>query len=245
MNNFYIIESVDVNNLYYICDNNYYSLNDVKYHESWSKIFNDKRIINELNNVFNQLNKLDKNRILPTKNNIFNAFVFTEYPPKVIILGQDPYKNSNEAIGLSFSVDKNCKIPPSLANIYKELKNDISDFVIPNHGHLLKWAEQGVLLLNTALTLYEGISNSHQSIWNNFINILLNIITEYNSNIVFLLWGNNAKDKKKYINMCKSLESSHPSPLSVNRGFFGCKHFSKCNELLKSYGITEINWLTF
>lgn len=183
--------------------------------------------------------------IFPSMYDIFNALKYTPFRnTKVVILGQDPYHEIGQAHGLSFSVKKGIKIPPSLVNIYKELHTDIG-MDIPNHGELTSWAKQGVLLLNATLTVREGQANSHKDIgWAIFTDEIIKKLNMSNSPIVFILWGGNARSKKKYITNSKHLiiESAHPSPLSAYNGFFGSKPFSKANEFLKNNGITTINW---
>jgi uracil-DNA glycosylase len=176
---------------------------------------------------------------------IFNALKYTPYSnTKVVILGQDPYHEIGQAHGLSFSVRKGIKIPPSLVNIYKELNSDIG-MKIPNHGELTSWARQGVLLLNATLTVREGMANSHKDIgWAIFTDEVIKKLDKNDKPIVFILWGANARSKKKYITNKNHLiiESAHPSPLSAYNGFFGSKPFSRANEFLKSKGEREINW---
>lgn len=183
--------------------------------------------------------------IFPPMHDIFNALKYTPYSEaKVVILGQDPYHEIGQAHGLSFSVKKGVKIPPSLVNIYKELNSDIG-MKIPNHGELTSWAKQGVLLLNATLTVREGMANSHKDIgWSIFTDEVIKKLNERNTPVVFILWGANARSKKKYITNKNHLiiESAHPSPLSAYNGFFGSRPFSKANSFLKSHGITEINW---
>ncbi len=183
--------------------------------------------------------------IFPDMNNIFNALKYTSYEDvKVVILGQDPYHGAGQAHGLSFSVQPGVRIPPSLLNMYKELKNDLECY-IPNNGYLVPWTKQGVLLLNAVLTVREGEANSHKNKgWESFTDRIITLLNEREKPIVFLLWGNNAKEKMKFItnpNHC-ILTSVHPSPLSATRGFMGCKHFSKTNDILKSFGQKEIDW---
>ena len=182
--------------------------------------------------------------IFPPQENIFECMNICEFNNlKVILLGQDPYHQKGQAMGLSFSVPENTKIPPSLVNIYKELKTDCN--LENSDGDLTKWAEQGVLLLNTSLTVRESCPNSHQKYWRPFTDNLIKYISDNKEGMVFLLWGGNAKDKKKLIDVNKHyvLEANHPSPLSANRGgWFGCKHFSKTNEYLKKNGKTQIKW---
>lgn len=183
--------------------------------------------------------------IYPDKFDIFNALHFTPYKDvKVVILGQDPYHGPNQAHGLSFSVNPGVKIPPSLLNIYKELHSDLDCF-IPNNGYLKKWADQGVLLLNTSLTVIAGEANSHKNIgWGTFTDKIISLVNEKEDPVVFLLWGNNAIKKKELITNKKHLilTSVHPSPLSASRGFFGSKPFSKINNFLISIGKNPIDW---
>ena len=163
---------------------------------------------------------------------------------KVVILGQDPYHELHQANGLAFSVYPGVKIPPSLVNIYKELKDDVNTF-IPNHGDLTKWAKQGVLLLNNVLTVEEGKANSHAGIgWEIFTLNIVKALNRREKPMVFILWGNNARSKKQYIDTSRHLvlESAHPSPLSAHRGFFGSKPFSKANDFLIKNNMTPIDW---
>ncbi|NLK75180.1 MAG: uracil-DNA glycosylase [Clostridiales bacterium] len=183
--------------------------------------------------------------IYPNADDIFNAFHFTPLSKvKAVILGQDPYHNVGQAHGLSFSVKPGIDIPPSLVNIYKELHDDLGCY-IPNHGHLEKWARQGVLLLNTVLTVRAHQANSHQGRgWEQFTDAVINAINQQDRPIVFILWGRPAQQKKKMLTNKKHLilEAPHPSPLSAYRGFFGSRPFSKTNEFLKSHGIEPIDW---
>jgi len=175
---------------------------------------------------------------------IFNAFNLTPFNElKVVILGQDPYHGTGQAHGLCFSVQKGIKPPPSLLNVFKEIKTDLG-IDAPNHGNLEKWAKQGVLLLNASLTVNAGEANSHaQSGWQTFTDAVIKKISEEKTGIIFLLWGNFAKAKKSLIDTSKHfvLEAAHPSPLSGG-AFFGSKHFSKTNELLKKEGKEPIDW---
>ena len=184
--------------------------------------------------------------IYPPQNEVFSAFSLTEFDQvKVVILGQDPYHRPNQAHGLSFSVKPPVTPPPSLINIYKELATDIEGFVIPRHGYLVDWAKQGVLLLNTMLTVEEGKANSHANWgWETFTDKVIAKLNAHRENIVFLLWGSHAQKKGAFIDRNKHcvLTAPHPSPLAAHRGFFGCHHFSKANEYLKAHGMTEINW---
>ena len=177
---------------------------------------------------------------------LFNAFEYCPFDRvKVILLGQDPYHGMGQAQGLSFSVPKNIKHPPSLINIFKEIENDLGN-PYPKSGNLERWAKQGILLLNATLTVREGEAGSHQKKgWETFTNAIIKKLSEEKEGLIFLLWGGFAKQKAKYINAQKHLilTSGHPSPLSANRGFwFGNKHFSKSNAYLKGRGETTIDW---
>lgn len=191
------------------------------------------------------INEYKTKQIYPDMYDIFNALNFTPYKDvKVVILGQDPYHGPNQAHGLSFSVNKGIKTPPSLLNIYKELNSDLG-CPIPNNGYLKKWADQGVLLLNTSLTVIAGKPNSHKSIgWSIFTDKIIECLNERNDPIIFILWGSNAISKEKIITnpIHYILKSVHPSPLSASRGFFGSKPFSKTNKILNSLGKAEIDW---
>lgn len=183
--------------------------------------------------------------IYPPMGDIYNALRYTDYKDvKVVILGQDPYHGYGQAHGLCFSVNKGVPIPPSLHNIYKEMQADLN-ISMPTHGNLTSWANQGVLLLNTVLTVREGCPNSHlKSGWLNLTDFIIQTLNNRKTPIVFLLWGANAKAKQSLITNPSHyiLHSSHPSPLSFYRGFNGCKHFSKCNALLEKIGETAIDW---
>ena len=185
------------------------------------------------------------NTIFPDKYDIFNALHFTAYKDvKVVILGQDPYHGIGQAHGLSFSVKPGIPAPPSLVNIYKELKDDLGCY-IPNNGYLKKWADQGVLLLNTSLTVRSGAANSHRNIgWEILTDKIIELLNCRNEPVIFILWGNNAISKEKLINNKRHylIKSVHPSPLSAYRGFFGSKPFSRVNKILKSLGKNEIDW---
>ena len=199
---------------------------------------------------FNSLRQIIKNKyinkkIFPPSNLIFNAFNLTPVKKvKIIIIGQDPYHGEGQAHGLSFSVPKGIKIPPSLINVYKELKTDIGKG-IPKDGLLEGWAKQGVLLLNSVLTVESGKANSHKNIgWERFTESAIDLISRKRKNLVFLLWGKYAHKKENFIypNNHLILKSVHPSPLSAYNGFFGSKHFSKTNTFLKKHNIEEILW---
>ncbi|MEW6998984.1 uracil-DNA glycosylase [Colwelliaceae bacterium BS250] len=185
--------------------------------------------------------------IYPEDNDIFNAFKLTPFEQvKVVVLGQDPYHGEGQAHGLAFSVQDHVKPPPSLANMYKELATDISNFTIPKSGNLSYWAEQGVLLLNTVLTVQQANAHSHAKLgWETYTDTVIDIINQQKKNVVFILWGAHAQKKGKLIdsNKHKVLMSVHPSPLSAYRGFFGCQHFSQTNQYLQSTQQTKINWL--
>ena len=183
--------------------------------------------------------------VFPPMHDIFNALKYTPYSEtKVVIIGQDPYHEIGQAHGLSFSVRRGIKIPPSLVNIYKELNTDIG-MKIPSHGELTSWAKQGVLLLNATLTVREGQANSHREIgWAIFTDEVIKRLAKSSEPIVFVLWGANARSKKKYITGKNHLviESAHPSPLSAYNGFFGSRPFSRANSFLVANGKTPINW---
>ncbi|WP_425449223.1 uracil-DNA glycosylase [Dethiothermospora halolimnae] len=191
------------------------------------------------------INEYKTKVIYPNMYDIFNALHYTDYNDvKVVILGQDPYHGPNQAHGLSFSVKPEVKIPPSLRNIYKELHNDLGCY-IPNNGYLKKWADQGIMLLNTVLTVRAGDANSHRNKgWEPFTDRVISLLNDREEPIVFILWGRNAQSKLKIIKNPKHyiIKSTHPSPLAAHRGFFGSKPFSKTNKFLKSIGRTPIDW---
>ncbi|WP_159738076.1 uracil-DNA glycosylase [Vibrio atypicus] len=184
--------------------------------------------------------------VFPADDDVFNAFSATAFDDvKVVILGQDPYHGPNQAHGLCFSVLPGVKTPPSLVNIYKELAQDINGFQIPMHGYLQSWAEQGVLLLNTVLTVEQGQAHSHSKIgWETFTSNVIDTLNQKRDGVVFLLWGAHAQKKGQFIDRERHhvLEAPHPSPLSARRGFFGCGHFSKTNQLLLQQGDKAIDW---
>ena len=191
------------------------------------------------------IDEYKNNLIFPNMENIFEALKHTSYKDtKVLILGQDPYHGEGQAHGLAFSVQPSVKIPPSLLNMYKELRNDLGCY-IPNNGYLMPWADQGVLLLNTALTVRAHEANSHKNKgWEIFTDEIIKILNKKEDPVIFVLWGANARKKKDFIdeNRHYILEAPHPSPLSASRGFFGCKHFSKINEILINLGKKPIDW---
>jgi len=184
-------------------------------------------------------------KIHPDMYDIFNALKWTSFKDtKVVILGQDPYHGENQAHGLAFSVQKGVDIPPSLLNMYKELKNELGLY-IPNNGYLEKWAKQGVMLLNASLTVRDGLANSHRNKgWEIFTTRIIELLNQKEEPVIFLLWGNNAREKKSIITNQKHkiLETVHPSPLSASRGFFGCGHFSMTNKYLQEFGKEPIDW---
>ncbi|OOE50944.1 uracil-DNA glycosylase [Salinivibrio kushneri] len=184
--------------------------------------------------------------VFPPKEDVFNAFRYTELGDvKVVILGQDPYHGPNQAHGLCFSVRPGVKTPPSLVNIYKELATDIEGFTPPSHGYLKSWAEQGVLLLNTVLTVEQGKAHSHAKLgWETFTDRVIEVVNQQCQGVVFLLWGAHAQKKGKAIDRQRHhvLTAPHPSPLSAHRGFFGCQHFSQTNALLQAQGKMPIDW---
>ena len=186
--------------------------------------------------------------IYPDMNDIFNALKYTSFADtKAVIIGQDPYHGEGQAHGLCFSVKKGVTPPPSLKNIYKELHSDIG-FEIPSHGELIEWAKQGVLMLNNVLTVREAMPNSHKGMgWEIFTDRVISELNRKETPVVFLLWGANAQKKAEIITnpLHHKLMSVHPSPLSASRGFFGCKHFSKTNEILEKNSIKPIKWEVF
>lgn len=218
----------------------------LKINNDWKNILEEELKSEYFLNLKNILTEeYKKYKIYPPKKDIFNAFSLTSYSDiKIVLLGQDPYHQKGQAHGLAFSVNKGVKIPPSLLNMYKELKSDLG-FPIANNGYLNKWAMQGILLLNTSLTVRDSEANSHSKIgWGTFTDNIIKKLNEREKPIIFILWGNNAKTKEKFIDTDKHyiLKGVHPSPLSANRGFFGCKHFSEANKILKENNLKEIDW---
>ncbi|EHY6183271.1 uracil-DNA glycosylase [Escherichia coli] len=185
--------------------------------------------------------------IYPPQKDVFNAFRFTELGDvKVVILGQDPYHGPGQAHGLAFSVRPGIATPPSLLNMYKELENTIPGFTRPNHGYLESWARQGVLLLNTVLTVRAGQAHSHASLgWETFTDKVISLINQHREGVVFLLWGSHAQKKGAIIDKQRHhiLKAPHPSPLSAHRGFFGCNHFMLANQWLEQRGEKPIDWM--
>lgn len=214
--------------------------------QSWTKILTPELTKPYIQTLESNLEKAYTTKtIYPPKDQIFSAFNLTPFEQvKVVIIGQDPYHGPNQAHGLCFSVQPEIKIPPSLANIYKEVSSDLN-IKMPPHGHLKAWAEQGVLMLNSILTVEAGKPMSHKNMgWETFTDHVIDLINEKKENVVFMLWGSPAHAKAKNVDPKKHfvLKSVHPSPLSSYRGFFGCKHFSQCNDFLISKGIAPINW---
>lgn len=219
---------------------------EIRIEESWKEVLKEefeKPYFLELKHYLRQEKRAGK-IIYPPGKLIFNAFELTPFDKtRVIILGQDPYHNPGEAMGLCFSVPQTIKIPPSLVNIYKETQRDL-DLNIPNHGDLTQWANQGVLLLNAMLTVEHKKAGSHRkSGWQSFTDAVIKILSEKKEGLVFLLWGNFAKGKSELIDPSKHhiLKAAHPSPLARN-AFNNCKHFSKTNAILRDSGQKEIDW---
>ena len=218
----------------------------IKFENDWDSVlanlFNSEKYL-EIRNFLKD--EYSTYTVYPDMYDIFNCFKQTPFNQvKAVILGQDPYHEYGQAHGLSFSVKKGVKFPPSLNNIFKELKTDLG-YEPPNSGDLTSWAKQGVLLLNTTLTVREGQANSHKDCgWQWFTDEVIKVLSARNDPIVFILWGANARSKKKFIDKTKHfiIESAHPSPLSCYNGFWGSKPFSKTNEYLKSVNVLPINW---
>lgn len=221
-------------------------MNEVQIESSWNRLLQDEFVKPYFPHIkqFIVAEKAKGKRIFPPGQLIFNAFNLTPFSLlKVVIIGQDPYHGAGQAHGLCFSVPQGVKPPPSLMNIYKELKEDVG-FTIPNHGNLDNWAKQGVLLLNATLTVNEGEANSHATCgWQTFTDAVIKTISEQGSGIVFLLWGKFAQQKETLIDTQKHhvLKAGHPSPFSAHL-FLGCKHFSTTNSLLTLQNKTAIDW---
>ncbi|MDY6327493.1 MAG: uracil-DNA glycosylase [Bacteroidales bacterium] len=214
--------------------------------ESWKSVLWDQFQMQYFTDLKNFLvEEKRSHKVFPPGPMIFRAFNSTPFEKvKVVILGQDPYHGDGQACGLSFSVPEGVAVPKSLQNIYKELRDDVG-FTIPVSGNLQKWADQGVLLLNATLTVRAHTAGSHQRHgWETFTDCVIQRLSEQRTGIVFLLWGNYAIEKQRLIDTSKHyvLKAPHPSPLSASRGFFGCRHFSKTNEILLSLGKTPIDW---
>ncbi|RHW77728.1 uracil-DNA glycosylase [Colwellia sp. RSH04] len=219
---------------------------------SWQAVIDEQSLLPYFSDLSSDIQKqrAEGIAVFPQEKDVFNAFGFFELSEtKVVILGQDPYHGIDNGIcqahGLAFSVPKGIKVPPSLVNMYKELETDIDVFSTPSHGNLTTWAQQGVLLLNTVLTVQQGKAHSHAKLgWETFTDAIINTINEQHEGCVFILWGAHAQKKGKQIDTAKHcvLKGPHPSPLSAYRGFFGCQHFSKANAWLNQQGKTTIDW---
>lgn len=220
---------------------------DVKIEDSWKKVLKDEFTKDYFLQIvtFIKTEKAAEKIIYPPGGLMFNAFDKTPFDKvKVVLLGQDPYHNPGQAHGLSFSVPQGVQKPPSLQNIFKELKSDLG-LEIPADGNLEKWAAQGMLLLNASLTVRKNEPGSHSKIgWLQFTDAVIKKISEEKKGVVFLLWGKFAQDKQALIDETKHhvLKAAHPSPFSADKGFFGCKHFSKTNEFLMQEGLQPIDW---
>lgn len=218
----------------------------IKFDNSWDELLKDEFEKEYYLRIRDFLKKeYSTKTIFPDMYKIFEALKLTPYEDvKVVILGQDPYHGVNQAHGLAFSVLEKVPPPPSLVNIFKELHDDLGCY-IPNNGFLEKWARQGVLLLNSSLTVVKDHANSHKNIgWNIFTDKIIELINKKDDAVVYMLWGNDAKNKETILNNSKHLilKSVHPSPLSASRGFFGCRHFSKANDFLSATNKTPIDW---
>ena len=215
----------------------------------WKKILNEEFEQPYFNDLVELLKneKQSKQKIYPAGHHIFNAFNLTDFDKvKVVILGQDPYHGPGQAHGLSFSVTPPTLLPPSLKNIYKEIESDTGVKMPQKYGDLTSWALQGVLLLNATLTVRANEPNSHSGIgWQRFTDAVVRKLNDQKEQLVFILWGNFAKQKGEFIDQKKHLvlRAAHPSPFSADKGFFGCRHFSKTNEYLVQHGKEPINWM--
>lgn len=224
------------------------NLQSVQMEESWKQVLKDEFSKDYFTGIKKYLQEAKQKGeiIYPPGKQIFNAYNLTPFNEvKVVILGQDPYHGQGQAHGLCFSVQSGVKPPPSLVNIYKELKNDIPGFVIPQHGNLESWAKQGVFLLNAMLTVKKDTPASHQKIgWQNFTDETIAALSKKREHLVFLLWGSFAQQKAFLIDTSKHLilKAAHPSPFSADRGFFGCAHFSKANTYLRDHKISPVDW---
>ena len=221
-------------------------MNTKHLHKQWTSIIEEEFSKNYFRKIMREVKNCNsKDLLCPKRENIFRAFEITNFSDlKIVILGQDPYHGENQANGLAFAVNKNNKIPPSLRNIFKEIKNDLNIDPLTSKD-LESWASQGVLLLNSFLSVKLGIANSHSKLgWELFTNKILKEISLMKNKVVFVLWGNFAKKKESLIDTKKHLilKAPHPSPLSAYRGFFGCKHFSKANDFLRKNDLKEIIW---
>ncbi|MFW2566187.1 uracil-DNA glycosylase [Aliarcobacter butzleri] len=214
---------------------------------TWKDIIENEQQKPYYEKLKEEIDKRYENSIVfPEKQNIFKAFSLTKFEDlKVVILGQDPYHGIGQAQGLSFSTPSNIKNPPSMVNILKEINDDLGKKSVCEDGDLTPWAKQGIMLLNTILTVEQGLAKSHHNLgWEIFTDTIIKYISDNKENVIFLLWGSPAISKTKLIDKNKHfiLTAPHPSPLSVYRGFYGCKHFSKTNEILKKLNKEEIIW---
>jgi uracil-DNA glycosylase len=222
--------------------------NQVAIAESWKNVLQDEFNQPYFSSLisFIKQEKASGKTIYPPGSQIFAAFDYTAFEQvKVVILGQDPYHGAGQANGLCFSVSRSVQMPPSLQNIFKELKSDIPGYTVPPHGDLAHWAEQGVLLLNATLTVEKDKAGSHQlKGWEQFTDSVIRHISDEREHVVFILWGKFAQGKAPLIDASKHLvlKAAHPSPFSAHSGFFGCRHFSQANRYLKDHGLAEINW---
>ncbi len=213
---------------------------------NWDNFFNTSNFIEEISKINSLLsNDRSGQSVYPASEDIFKAFELCAFDNlRVVIIGQDPYHGEGQAHGLAFSVPEGIDMPPSLKNIFKELSDDLNT-PIPKNGNLERWAKQGVLLMNSVLTVKKDQAGSHRNIgWEKITDQIIQTISNKKNNVVFILWGNYAKEKEKLIDKKKHLilTAAHPSPLSAYKGFFGCQHFSKTNAYLRSNGIGEIVW---
>lgn len=219
----------------------------VNFNNDWDKLLEgefDKEYYLKLRQKL--INEYRTQRIFPGMYDIFNAMKLTSYNDvKCVIIGQDPYHGEGQAHGLSFSVRKGIVPPPSLLNIFKEIRDDVGIDNLGKHGELTKWANEGVLLLNSVLTVRANQARSHHGLgWENFTTDVIKLLNEREKPMVFMLWGADAKSKQQFITNRNHLvlKAAHPSPLSAYNGFFGCKHFSRCNEFLNANGMNSIDW---
>ena len=218
----------------------------IKITKNWLEILNEEFSKPYFKDIQTFLqNEYQSHTIYPAMENIFNALNYCKYSDvKVVIIGQDPYHEPNQAMGLSFAVPEGIILPPSLKNIFKEIQSDLNITPTPS-GDLRRWATQGVLLLNSVLTVRRSAANSHKGKgWEKFTTAVIEKVNQKTTPVAFLLWGNNAKAFAPIITnpIHKIFYAPHPSPLSAHAGFFGCKHFSRCNQFLKQNGLSEIDW---